>query len=124
MSNSPTVTTSTTSSSHNCHSPAEASEAAEVAVIACGARGAHIREIVARRGWPVELHCLPALLHNRPEKIKPHAERLARGAQARGLRVALAYADCGTYGALDELCARLDRKSIRLNSSHPSISYA
>jgi len=76
-------------------------------VIACGALGAHIREIVARRGWPVELHCLPALLHNRPEKIKPHAERLARGAQARGLRVALAYADCGTYGALDELCARL-----------------
>ncbi len=76
-------------------------------MIACGALGAHIREIVARRGWPVELHCLPALLHNRPEKIKPHAERLARGAQARGLRVALAYADCGTYGALDELCARL-----------------
>jgi hypothetical protein len=27
--------------------------------------------------------------------------------QARGLRVALAYADCGSYGALDELCARL-----------------
>ena len=26
---------------------------------------------------------------------------------ARGLRVALAYADCGTYGALDELCAEL-----------------
>jgi len=75
-------------------------------VIACGALGAHIREIVARRGWPVELHCLPALLHNRPEKIKPHAERLARGAQARGLRVALAYADCGTYGALDELSSR------------------
>ena len=27
--------------------------------------------------------------------------------QNRGLRVALGYADCGSYGALDELCARL-----------------
>src|SRR6266536_981138 len=107
MSNSPTVTTSTTSSSHNCHSPAEASEAAEVAVIACGALGAHVREIVTRRGWPVELHLLPSALHNRPGKIKPHAERLARSAQARGLRVALAYADCGTYGGMDELCGQL-----------------
>jgi hypothetical protein len=76
-------------------------------VIACGALGAHIREIVTRRGWPVELHCLPSLLHNRPGKIKPHAERLARSAQARGLRVALAYADCGTYGGMDELCGQL-----------------
>ncbi len=76
-------------------------------VIACGALGAHLREITGRRGWPVELHCLPALLHNRPAQIASHAERLARPALARGARVALAYADCGTYGALDELCARL-----------------
>jgi hypothetical protein len=80
---------------------------APVAVIACGALGAPIREIVERRGWPVELHFLPSLLHNRPERITPAAEEIAQAAQARGLRVALAYADCGTYGALDELCARL-----------------
>jgi len=76
-------------------------------VIACGALGGHIREIAARRGWQVELHCLPALLHNRPGQITIHAEQIARGALADGRRVALAYADCGTYGALDELCARL-----------------
>jgi hypothetical protein len=76
-------------------------------VIACGALGTHIREIVERRGWPVELHFLPSLLHNRPERITPAAEEIAQAAQARGLRVALAYADCGTYGALDEVCARL-----------------
>jgi len=76
-------------------------------VIACGALGAHLREITGRRGWPVELHCLPALLHNRPAQIAAHAERLARPALARGARVVLAYADCGSYGALDELCARL-----------------
>ncbi|MDX6388962.1 MAG: hypothetical protein QOJ73_25 [Streptosporangiaceae bacterium] len=76
-------------------------------MIACGALGAHIREIIVRRGWPVELHFLPSLLHNRPDRITPAAEEIALAAQARGLRVALAYADCGTYGALDELCARL-----------------
>jgi hypothetical protein len=78
-----------------------------VVVIACGALGAHLREIIARRGWPAELHCLPALLHNRPDTITDHAERLARAALARGQQVVLAYADCGTYGALDGLCQRL-----------------
>jgi Protein of unknown function (DUF1638) len=78
-----------------------------VAVIACGALGGHLREIIARRGWLADLHCLPALLHNRPNKITEQAERLARAALARGQRVAVAYADCGTYGALDELCTRL-----------------
>lgn len=76
-------------------------------MIACGALGAHIREITARRGWPVQLHCLPALLHNRPDHIAHEAERLARAALAAGQRAAIAYADCGTYGALDELCTRL-----------------
>jgi Protein of unknown function (DUF1638) len=76
-------------------------------VIACGALGAHLREIIARRGWPAELHTLPAVLHNRPNKITDHAERLARAGLDRGQRVVLAYADCGTYGALDELCSRL-----------------
>ena len=76
-------------------------------VIACGALGAQLREIIARRGWPAELHCLPALFHNRPSKITDHAERHARAALARGQQVVLAYADCGTYGALDGLCTRL-----------------
>ena len=76
-------------------------------VIACGALGGPIREITARRGWAVELHCLPALLHNRPAAITPEVERLALAARARGLPVAIGYADCGTYGALDDLSARL-----------------
>jgi hypothetical protein len=76
-------------------------------VIACGALGGHIREIAARRGWAVELRCLPSLLHNHPDRIAPAAEQLARELQERGLRVALGYADCGSYGALDSLCERL-----------------
>jgi Protein of unknown function (DUF1638) len=107
MSSSPTAPTSTTPSSTS------SSSRPEVAVIACGALGGDIREIAARRGWALELHALPSLLHNHPERIAPAAERLARELQGRGLRVALGYADCGSYGALDELCARLGLRRLR-----------
>src|SRR5579864_1718722 len=107
MSSSPTAPTSTTLSSTSCSSRPNPPASPTLAVISCGALAGHIREITARRGWPVELHNLPSLLHNHPERIAPAAERLARDLQARGLRVALGYADCGSYGALDELCARL-----------------
>jgi hypothetical protein len=74
-----------------------------VGVIACGALAADVRRIARRRGWDVDVHPVPALLHNRPERIAPavaaEAERLA----GRYARVAVAYADCGSYGALDEL---------------------
>jgi len=83
------------------------SQTPQAVVIACGALGGPIRDIAARRGWPIELHCLPALLHNRPAAITPQVEGLAVAAQARGLPVVIGYADCGTYGALDELSARL-----------------
>jgi hypothetical protein len=65
-----------------------------------------VREITARRGWDVQIHCLPSMLHNSPREIAPAAERLAASLQQEGLRVVLAYADCGTYGELDQLCER------------------
>jgi hypothetical protein len=61
---------------------------------------------VARRGWPATVRSLPAVLHNRPQRITAEAERAVASALASGRAVALAYADCGTYGALDQLCAR------------------
>jgi hypothetical protein len=75
-------------------------------VIACGALSKHVRDIAARRGWPVAVRSLPAVLHNRPRRIVIEAERALVSALASGRTVALAYADCGSYGALDELCAR------------------
>jgi hypothetical protein len=80
---------------------------APVAVIACGALAGPVREIAARRGWPAEVHSLPAVLHNRPARIAPAVEQLATDLLGRGCRVAVAYADCGSYGALDGLCERL-----------------
>ncbi len=78
-----------------------------VAVIACGAISQPCGRIVARRGWPVAVYPLPPLLHNRPELIAGEVESLALELRSRYTRVAVAYADCGTYGALDEVCARL-----------------
>lgn len=66
-----------------------------------------MRDIAARRGWAVDVHSLPALLHNRPDRIAPAARGLALELQARGQDVVLAYADCGSYGALDRVCAEL-----------------
>jgi uncharacterized protein DUF1638 len=78
-----------------------------VAVIACGAISQPCSRIAARRGWAVDVHPLPPLLHNRPELIAGQVEELAVELQTRYGRVAVAYADCGTYGALDDVCARL-----------------
>ncbi len=89
-------------------SPSRADSNAAVAVIACGALALSLHEIVRRRRWAVDLHQLPALLHNRPALIAPKVEALARQLQARGQTVAVAYADCGTYGALDDVCQRLE----------------
>ena len=118
MSSSPTGMDSTTLSSISCSSrtdgnPRSRPDETVLAVIACGALAGHVRDIAARRGWPVEVHPLPADLHNRPDRIAPVAAALAGRLQARGLRVALGYADCGSYGALDELCARLGIARLR-----------
>jgi hypothetical protein len=68
---------------------------------------AHIREIAARRGWPVKVRPLSAALHNRPQQIKSHAERVLATPETQGSRAVLAYADCGTYGALDKLATQV-----------------
>jgi hypothetical protein len=74
-----------------------------VGVIACGALAADVRRIARRRGWDVDVHPVPALLHNRPERIAPAVAAEARRLAGAYERVAVAYADCGTYGALDQL---------------------
>jgi hypothetical protein len=76
-------------------------------VVACGAIARHVADVAARRGWPVDVHPLPPLLHNRPERIAAEVERAVARLRAEYARVAVGYADCGTYGALDEVCARL-----------------
>jgi hypothetical protein len=72
------------------------------AVIACGALALHVNAIAERRGWEIDVHPLPPELHNRPEQIAPAVGRLLDELAGRYQRVAVAYADCGSYGALDQ----------------------
>ncbi len=103
MSSSPTGPTSTTASSSS--SPSE--RAGRVALIACGAWSQPAAEIARRHAWPVDVHPLPPLLHNQPQKIAGEVRRLALRLGPAYDRVVVGYADCGTYGALDEVCAEL-----------------
>jgi hypothetical protein len=73
-----------------------------VAVLACGALAVHVRAVTRRRGWEVDVHPVPALLHNRPERIPGAIAALAGDLRDRYDRVVLAYGDCGTYGGLDD----------------------
>jgi len=77
-----------------------------VALIACGAIAAPCAQVVEAHGWPVDVHPLPPLLHNHPERIAHQVEALADELAGRYTSVAVGYADCGTYGAVDEVCAR------------------
>jgi Protein of unknown function (DUF1638) len=104
MSSSPTAPTSTTASSTSSPSPAD--QPASVALIACGAIARPAAEVVARRGWAVDVVPLPPLLHNHPQRIAGEVERVVDRLQARYETIAIGYADCGTYGALDEVCER------------------
>jgi hypothetical protein len=74
-----------------------------VVVLACGALAAEIHAIARRRGLAIELRPLPALLHNRPERIAPALERELLSLAEEGRRVAVAYGDCGSRGEIDAL---------------------
>ena len=88
-------------------------------VIACGALASELRTVLRAQGLAdaVEVTYLPANLHNRPERIVPELEPLLDQAAADGRAVFVAYADCGTGGALDALLARHPNVS-RLPGSH------
>ena len=95
-----------------------------VVVIGCGALA---RELLAlTKGLPgVEVHCVDARLHMRPERIADAvADRIAKTRAAHGddVRIFVAYADCGTGGALDVV---LDREGIeRITGAHCYEFYA
>jgi len=86
------------------------------AVVVCGALALHVNAIAERRGWEIDVHPLPPELHNRPEQIAPAVGRLLDELAGRYQRVAVAYADCGSYGALDQ---ELRRRGVeRLHGDH------
>ena len=107
MSSSRTAPTSTTPSSSSSRSEPDRGRGGRVALIACGAIAQPAAAVVERRAWPVDVHPLPPLLHNHPERIADEVRALAGRLGETYGRVVIGYADCGTYGALDEVCRDL-----------------
>ena len=82
-------------------------------VLGCGALVHELQAIVGTGGIEhIDVECLPAKLHNRPALIAPEVRaRLDRLAQQGRTyeQVLLGYGDCGSAGAIDDLCAEFER---------------
>lgn len=74
-----------------------------VAVVACGAIATHISNIASRENFDLTIYPLPPLLHNHPEKIAGEVDAKIAEIKDKHSRIAVAYSDCGTYGALDKI---------------------
>lgn len=88
-----------------------------ILVIACGALAREISDLKRLYGWNhLQLACIDARLHNRPELIAGRLREKIRRFKNDYDRVFVAYADCGTGGAID---AVLDEEGIdRLPGAH------
>ncbi|MWB77983.1 DUF1638 domain-containing protein [Pseudooceanicola sp. 216_PA32_1] len=85
-----------------------ASGTGRLLLLACGALAREILDLIRLNGWShVDLHCLPAKLHNRPDRIADAVERAVTERRAGYDEVFVVYADCGTGGILQATCERL-----------------
>ena len=80
-----------------------------VLVVACGALAKELRHLITAfdqegNGRGIDLECLPAKLHNRPELIPEAVRDRVRAARGRYRSILVGYADCGTGGLLDKVC--------------------
>ena len=76
----------------------------KILVIACGAIARELVHIKKLNQWDhIDFQCLPPELHNRPDQIP--LEIRAKVESQAGLygKIFVAYADCGTGGALDKV---------------------
>ncbi|SMR72105.1 Protein of unknown function [Aliiroseovarius halocynthiae] len=88
--------------------------AGSVLILACGALANEILALIRVNGWDhMSLTCLPAILHNAPEKIPNAVREAVEKHRADFDQIFLAYADCGTGGQLETLCAEMGIEMIR-----------
>ena len=80
---------------------------ASVLVIACGALAREIGALKTANGWDhLDIQCLDAALHNRPDEIPGRVEALLERHAGQYDHRFVAYADCGTGGRLDAVLER------------------
>ncbi len=86
-------------------------------VLACGALAREVLALVRANRWEhVDVRCLPAQLHSTPRQIPQAVDEALEEAADSYDRVFVAYADCGTAGALDEVLKRHGAE--RLGGAH------
>jgi len=82
--------------------PPAAGKRSGTLLIACGALAREIAALRRANGWSaLDVHCLPAQLHNRPERIAPAVRAAIQAHRARYASLFVVYGDCGTGGQLD-----------------------
>ena len=85
-----------------------ASTKGRVLLIACGALAREILAVTRGNGWDhMDLQCLPAIYHNHPEKICDAVKAVVLEHRDAYQSINVVYADCGTGGQLQSLCAEL-----------------
>jgi hypothetical protein len=97
--------------------------AADTLVIACGALARELVALVRLNRWThLAVTCLPAKLHNRPERITEAVRAKIRANRRRYRRILCLYGDCGTGGRLDEMLA--EEGVERIEGAHCYAFYA
>lgn len=85
-----------------------------VLLLACGALAHEIVALIKLNGWEhMTLACLPAILHNHPDRIPQAVEEAVAKHRAQFDDIFVVYADCGTGGQLQTLCDRLGVEMIQ-----------
>ena len=96
---------------------------ATVLVITCGALAREILALIDLNGWSsARVACLPAALHNRPERIPERLRALIRVGKAKYRRIVVAYADCGSGGRIARVAA--EEGALFLGGPHCYALYA
>ncbi|MGR3913577.1 MAG: DUF1638 domain-containing protein [Gammaproteobacteria bacterium] len=99
------------------HAKRPAAGGARVLVIACGALAHDLVRVRQANHWEhLDIQCLPAELHNYPQRITPAVREKIHAARATYQHIFVAYADCGSGGALDRMLA--EEGIERLPGSH------
>lgn len=79
-----------------------------VLLIACGALAREILAIKQGSGLDhLDLQCLPAILHNHPDRIVPAVQAAVAKHRDAYKTIFIVYADCGTGGQLQAACAEM-----------------
>jgi len=96
--------------------------AGRVLLIACGALAREILDLKAANGWDhLDLTCLPANLHLRPERITAAVEAAVLKHRDDYQGIFVVYADCGTGGLRDMYFGNYQKLVYQAQTDDPAL---